>query len=574
MPQGRGMKSTTQYDVIIVGSGAGGGMAAYALTLRGLSVLVIEAGRDYDSARESPMFQVEGDAPLHGAATPDKPFGYYDATVGGGWDIPGEPYGVAPDMQFRWWRARMLGGRTNHWGRVSLRYGPYDFCTKTRDGLGVDWPITYEQIEPYYTHVERLIGVFGAAEQIENSPDSPPGVLGTPPSPRVHELWMQMVLGRSLGIPTATNHAAILTHPLNGRPACLYATSCQRGCAIGASFQSPNVLLAPARSTGRLHLRTNAMAYEVGIDKRARATGVHYVDTITGNRHLARGRAIVLAAGSCETARILLNSKSATFPDGLANSSGQVGCNLTDSPQTAVAGDIPALQDLPPVNDDGASAPHIYVPWWAHREKNAGRLAFATEYHVDVYGGRRMPTVETIMDWPRPSRPSVYGQALRDRMRSEFGSRIALASRGGMIPNRNCRCEIDSHLKDRWGIPALRFHWKWGQQELEQASHAIESMSDMISAMGGKPIVYAPEGSALAPGGGGAMHEVGTARMGIDPGSSVLDEFGRAWDVRNLYVTDGASFCGHADKNPTETILALAWRASDHLADSFIHKEI
>ena len=178
------------YDVIVVGSGAAGGQTAYTLAMEGAKVLMLEAGRNYDYVTETPMFQASHDAPLRGAATPDKPFGFYDATIDGGWAVPGEPYSSAstePGREFKWWRARMLGGRTNHWGRISLRNGPYDFKPRTRDGLGFDWPIEYKDIAPYYDKVEMLIGVYGSNEGLENTPDSPEGCLLPPPAARVGE---------------------------------------------------------------------------------------------------------------------------------------------------------------------------------------------------------------------------------------------------------------------------------------------------------------------------------------------------------------------------------------------------
>jgi choline dehydrogenase-like flavoprotein len=311
------------------------------------------------------------------------------------------------------------------------------------------------------------------------------------------------------------------------------------------------------------------MAYEVPIDRRGRASGARYVDGATGAQHFAQARVVVLAASACESARILLNSKSSTFPDGLANSSGQVGLNLTDSVITVVSGHIPALRGLSPFNDDGVSIGHADVPWWGHRDKATGRLRFATEYHVQVDGGRTMPSVETFTESSSPDGKPMFGQTLRRRIRDEYGSRVGLVSVGGMVPNTDCRCELDPVLKDRWGIPVLRFHWKFGQQEIEQARHAVTSMSDMISAMGGKPIVGSPMFS-----GGEGIHELGTARMGTHPVDSVLNPVGQAWDVPNLYIADGASFAGHAGKNPTLTIMALAWRACDHLANSLARKEI
>jgi choline dehydrogenase-like flavoprotein len=562
-----------EYDVIVVGSGAGGGIAAHVLTQRGLRVALLEAGRNYDPGSETPMFRIGAEAPLNAAATPDKPLGFYDATIGG-LNIPDEPYTVAPGTHFRWFRARMLGGRTNHWGRVTLRYGPYDFQMYRRYGVGADWPIAYEDLAPYYDWVEKLIGVFGAAEGIENSPDSPPGVLLPPPPMHAHELWMQMVLPKRLGIPVVPNHAAILTQPYNGRPACLYATPCMRGCSIGANFQTPTVLLPLALATGRLDIRTDAMVYNVALNERGRVSGVHYIDKSTNARHLLRSRSVVLAASTGETARILLNSRSASFPDGLANSSGQVGRNLTDTVATLVTAQIPALRGLPSFNDDGVSMPHAYVPWWGHREQSSGRLGFATDYHVIIAGGRSLPEVAQFSEVPSDQGKPLFGQKLRDRLRHEFGSRLWLCGNGGMTPNADCFCEIDPVAKDQWGVPVLRFHWKQGAQELEQARHSVASMSDMISALGGTPTVrtWADGGTVCT--GGESNHELGTARMGTRASDSVLNSFGQAWDVPNLFVADGSAFVGQAGKNPTHTIMALAWRASDHLADCLVRKDL
>lgn len=548
-------------------------MAAYVLTQRGLNVLLLEAGRKYDPRTETPMFQIGADAPLNGAPTPDKPLGYYDATVGG-FDLPGEPYTVAPGSKYVWWRARMLGGRTNHWGRISLRYGPHDFRPYSRDGIGVDWPISYEDLAPYYDRVEKLIGVFGAAEGLENSPDSPPGVLLPPPPLRAHELWTQMVLSKHFDIKAVPSHAAILTQPHNGRPACLYATPCDRGCSIAANFQSPTVLLAPALISGRLEIRTRAMAYQVPLDRNGCASGVLYVDKASGAHHQVRARAVVLAASSCETARILLNSTSASFPHGLANSSGEVGRNLTNTPAAGALGHIPSLQGSPAVNEDGVWIMHALVPWQGYRDKAAGKLGFATEYQVFIDGGRTMPSVGDFTKLPEEQDKPLYGLALRQRLRHEYGSSVSLLANGSMMPNPDCYCELDSEVKDRWGVPVLRFHWKYGAQDQALARHAVTHLSEVISAMGGnpKPITWT-DGAILSPDGYG-FHELGTARMGTKPTNSVLNAFGQSWDVRNLFIADGAAFCTNAAKNPTETILALAWRASDHLADRFTRKDI
>lgn len=561
------------YDAVVVGSGAGGGMAAYVLAQSGLRVLMLEAGRHYDPATETPMFRNHADAPLRAAPTPDKPFGYFDATVDGGWSVPGEPYTVAPGSRFNWWRARMLGGRTNHWSCVSLRFGPYDFEQHTRHGVGVNWPIAYADLAPYYDRVERLIGVFGAAEGIENSPDSPPGVLLPPPAPRAGELFAQMVFGQRFGIPVVPSHGAILTRALNGRAACLNATPCLWGCAVGAKFQSPTVLLPPALDTGALEIRTDAMACEVTLDARGLASGLVYIDKHSGAQIAVRARSVVLAASACETARLLLHSKSAAFPQGLANGSGQVGRNLTDTVSTSVIGQVPALAALPVVNEDATSIGHVYAPWWGLREQARGRLSFPTAYFASITTGRLMPWFsDSFVN--APGRPLVYGPALRPRVRESYASTISLASRGGMIPNAGSYCELDPDTKDRWGLPVLRFHWRWGEHELAQASHANRFFQDVIAAMGGTVIAGAASaGKVPISEGGENIHEVGTTRMGDDPARAVLTPWGHAWDVRNLYVADGGAFASHPDKNPTLTILALAWRASEHLATSLRRRD-
>lgn len=305
---------TNRYDVIVVGSGAAGGQAAYTLAMAGAKVLMLEAGRNHDPVKETPMFQTNASAPLRGAATRDKPMGFYDATIDGGWDVPGEPYTQGSDdpaRRFTWWRARMLGGRTNHWGRISLRNGPYDFKPYSRDGLGFDWPITYEDVAPYYDKVEMLIGVYGTNEGLENTPNSSPGVLLPPPKPRAGELLAQQ-RGKKIGVPVIAAHRAVLTqrldadtipqklHPNNPkaqrlladsmrtRAACFFATPCGRGCSIKATYQSPTVHLPPALASGNLDIVTDAMAREVTVDENGKATGVSFVDRTTGRESTLR----------------------------------------------------------------------------------------------------------------------------------------------------------------------------------------------------------------------------------------------------------------------------------------------
>ena len=243
------IRQPTTYDVCIVGSGAGGGMAAKVLCEAGANVAMLEAGQMWDAAKDSKMSAWAYDSPRRGAPTPAKPFGEYDGCIGG-WDIDGEPYTTAPGTTFDWFRARMLGGRTNHWGRISLRFGPDDFKRRSLDGLGDDWPITYDDLKPYYDQLDRLVGIFGSVEGLPNEPD---GIFQPPPSPRCYELLIKQACDR-LRIRCIPSRMSILTRPLNGRPACHYCGQCGRGCATHSNFSSPSVLLPPALATGRLRI--------------------------------------------------------------------------------------------------------------------------------------------------------------------------------------------------------------------------------------------------------------------------------------------------------------------------------
>jgi choline dehydrogenase-like flavoprotein len=588
------------YDVIVVGSGAGGGQTAYTLAMSGASVLMLEAGRNYVPEQETPMFQTRGEAPLRGASTTDKPFGFHDATVDGGWQVPGEPYVNTTQEdagRFDWWRARMLGGRTNHWGRYSFRNGPYDFKPRSRDGLGFDWPLSYEELAPYYDKVEMLIGVYGANDGLENTPNSSPGCLLPPPKPRVSDLLIAQRAAR-LGIPVVAGHRAVLTQPLDhvnlparlhpgnpaaqrisaehmrGRAACFWATPCSRGCSIRATYQSTTVHLPPALATGKLDILVNAMVREVTLDGRGRVSGVSYIDRLTGRSVEAAARAVVLAASSCETVRILLNSKSARFAHGLANSSGKLGRYLMDTVGSTVEGQIPLLESLPPHNEDGASGGHMYAPWWLYQEQLAGKLGFARGYHVEFGGGRNMPSLYTAsgLEWLTGG---SYGRKFKQDVRRYYGSFVYFDGRGEMIPNEQSWCEIDPEVKDRWGIPVLRFHWKWSEHETRQAAHMQRTFAQLIEAMGGrvKGEVVTDGARAIAPG-GSIIHEVGGAIMGADPGQSVTNRWGQTWDVPNLFITDGAVFASNADKNPTLTIMALAWRTADHILERMNRKEL
>src|SRR2546422_171279 len=364
----------------------------------------------------------------------------------------------------------MVGGRTNHWGRISLRFGPRDFKRKALDGLGDDWPISYDDVAPYYDKIDRLIGLFGSNESLPNEPN---GVFLPPPRPRCHELLVKQAADR-LHVTCIPARLSILTRPLNGRAACHYCGQCNRGCKTNSNFSSTNVLIAPARATGKLTLKTNAMAREITLDRSGRASGVTYVDTTDGSEH-----------------------------------------------------------------------------------------------HIEVWGGADMPEAGFMGGIHRYPPGGGYGKQLKQDYRHYYGAYVGFSGRGEMIPNDGSYCEIDPNVVDKWGIPVLRFHWKFTDHEYLQVKHMQETFRALIKEMGGTPWGDMPskeDGYGIAAG-GVIIHELGGARMGADPKTSVVNSNCQTHEVKNLFVADGSPFTSQADKNPTWTIMALSWRTSEYIAN-------
>jgi choline dehydrogenase-like flavoprotein len=567
------------YDAVIVGSGAGGGMAAYMLANAGLTVALLEAGPDYDPAKNVNQLKWSYESPRRGASTKFRPFGDFDACYWG-WEIDGEPYTKEPGTEWDWWRARMVGGRTNHWGRISLRFGPKDFKGRSNDGLGDDWPIGYEDIKPYYDRLDRLVGVFGSNEGIENEPD---GVFLPPPKPRLHELFIKNAASQA-GVKVIPSRLSILTKKINNeRGACFYCNQCNRGCTVYADFASSSVLVKPALATGKVDLYTNAMVREVLTNNEGIATGVSYVNKTDLMEYQVKGRTVVLAASACESARLLLNSKSARHPNGLANSSNVVGKYLHDSTGAALGGILPQLFDRKRYNEDGVGGMHIYSPWWLDNKK----LDFPRGYHIEYWGGMGMPSygfgwgIEGLngkyLVKGQQKEGGGYGKSLKEDYRYFYGCGVGMAGRGEAIAREDNYCEIDNGVVDKYGIPVLRFNVKWSDYEIKQAKHMKETFKEIMHNMGAV-VTWGgddgPENNYGLEAPGKIIHEAGTVRMGNDAKKSALNKYNQAHDCKNLFVMDGGPFVSQADKNITWTIMALAMRSSEYLVDQMKQRNI
>ncbi len=569
------IESSEAFDAVVVGSGAGGGMAAKVLAESGLKVAIVEAGPMFDPRDDQYRTQLRWpwDSPRRGAGTV-RPFGDFDSAYGG-WEIEGEPYTHKDDTKFDWFRSHMVGGRTNHWGRISLRFGPKDFRRKDEDGLGDNWPISYEDVAPYYDRVDKLLGVFGTKEDFPNEPN---GYFLPPPKPRLHELYYMKGADRA-NIPVIPSRLSILTKRINEkRGVCFYCSQCSRACMASADFSSGTCLIFPAQEEGHnITLITNAMVREVNTNDQGQATGVTYIDKANRQEHMIRAHTVVLAASACSSARILLNSKSKNFPDGLGNGSGMIGRYLHDSTGASRAAFVPDLMNRKVYNEDGVGGMHVYTPWWLDNK----RLDFPRGYHLEVWGGLGMPAYGfgfNVSELNQYAGGVVggYGDKLREDVKKFYGSVMGLSGRGESVAQYDNYCEIDPNVVDEWGIPVLRFNYKWTDHEVKQAKHMHDTFESIFDGMGAVPLGDKPgedeDYGLLAP--GRIIHEVGTTRMGSDSAKSVVNSYQQMHEVKNVFVVDGGPFVSQADKNPTWTILALAWRTSDYIIEQLNQKNI
>ncbi len=578
------------YDAVVVGSGAAGGMAAHVLTSQGMKVLLLEAGKQQDTSKILHSMQWPYDHPRRGNMPPEyhalttneysfrKPpvaqglpnpkvesyvqgwgFSDYSKTL-----VVNDKENPYTGTRYAWVRSRVVGGKTNLWGRLALRLSDYDFKAKSHDGWGEDWPISYADVAPYYDRVDRYLGVSGHPEGLPQMPD---GQFQRPLKLNYSELHLRNTL-KGMDRMLTPYRAGVTTDGLKHnkyRSRCYGRGACNRhvgGCDIHAAFDSPTGLIRPAMDTGNLTLRPNSTVYEVTVDKNTgKATGVSFLDSETRQSYQAKAKTVLLAASTLESARLMLLSKSSLYPNGIANSSGHVGHNFCEHIMgPSVAGLMKELIGKPRTLDDGRPG-GFYIPRF--RNITSKQKDFIRGYGFEGGGGTGMipGTAYTIPG---------FGEEYKKNVRAYAGATIEIGGFGEVLPRFENYVEIDPNVKDAWGVPALKFSYKFGENEMKMAADMAVTGREMFEAAGFE-IVSASKDPLPE---GWSIHELGTSRMGNDPKTSVVNQFQQCHDVKNLLVVDGSTHVCASAQNPTWTIMALCWRSCDHLADQMKKGEV
>src|ERR1700675_3596688 len=575
-----------KYDAVIIGSGAAGGMAAHVLTSHGLQVLLLEAGKKLNIEQELRSMEWPYDNAHRGGLPPGS-----HALNHNEYTIRRPPYGPGlekaknlysyigssdymknivvnerdnPYMgtNYAWVRARCLGGKTNIWGRLALRLSDYDFKAKDRDGYGENWPISYSDIAPYYDKVDLYLGITGVKENLPYLPDS---IFQRPTKLNCAEVTLKQGI-QKMGRVLTQYRAGVTTDGLKHnkyRSRCYGRGACSRkgGCDIHAAFDSPTGLIYPAMDTGNLTLRTNSVAREITVDPQTgKASGVHFTDSETMKDYTVRGKTVIVAASTLESARLLLLSKSRLYPNGLANSSGHVGHNFCEHIMGPhVAGQATDLVGKPPTLDDGRPGSFYLTRFRNLAEKHP---KFIRGYGFEGGSGCSM--------FPPGTASSGFGASFKEEIRKNQGSYIAMGAFGEVLSRYENFVDLDPLVKDKWGIPSLRFHYKFGDNEHRMAEDMKETAQEMFEAAGLK-IIFVSDRVFTE---GWSIDAWGTPRGGKTPKTSVLNQFQQSHDVKNLFVVDGSAFVNASCQNPTWTIMALCWRSCDYLADQMAKNEL
>jgi choline dehydrogenase-like flavoprotein len=540
------IKSPRVYPVIVIGSGAAGGMAAWNLTRQGVEVCLLDAGTRFDRSKYW---------------THVRPWEWRERTARGErppqffLDTKEQPYLTPSGKPFQLTRVWGHGGKTNVWGRVSLRYSDVDFQGPAKDGWEIPWPIRYADLAPYYDKVDQLIGVCGGDDDSEVLPGSKFHL--PPPAPRCAERIL-MKVGPTLGMPFVRIRRANMTQSVRGFPPCHYCGKCGLGCDTASFFCSADHLLPDALGTKKLEIRSNAVAARVLVDDKGLARGVQYFDRQSSQEREVLGKVVVVAASCVDSTRILLNSTSPRYPNGIGNSSDVIGRYLCEQIRLNVRGYMTRLLGNEIQRDYGIDGEHVYMPRFnlnpAHKRDylrgfgmqlwNSGSLGGGVSSYGKIIPG--------------------FGAELKKAVTRHYPAWIELHPFGEVLPYANNRITVDKARTDKYGVPLLHIAYQIGENERKMTEHMADTVEQLAKAAGIELVEY-QRGQLDAM--GSAIHEHATCRMGDDPKRSALDKFNRMHEVKNVFVVDGSSFTTASEKNPTLTILALSWRATDYLGE-------
>ena len=538
------MAQRQESDVVVVGSGASGGMAAWNLARKGIKVLLLDAGGRFSRADFWTHVKVWERRERRRRGERPPPF-FLDPVE--------QPYDSVPDRPFSLTRVWGIGGKTNVWGRLSLRYSDLNLAEPARDGWEIPWPLAYADLAPYYDRVERLIGVCGGSEDLPWLPGS--RYYQPPPAARCGERLIAMAAAGA-GRPAVPTRLAVRTEHSGGVPKCHYCGACGEGCDTASFFNSADHLIPPALATGNLEIVENAVVSRIFVDDEGRASAVQYFERTSGEERVVPARRVVLGAGCVDSTRILLNSRSRHFPTGLGDASGTLGRYLCEQVRINVHGFAPQLYGAPASNDDGISGGHLYFP---RNDDPAVERDYMRGFGIELWD------IGCQANASYAKRMAGFGASFKRAVKERYPARIELHPFGEVLPQASNRITVDPSRTDRYGVPVAHIDYDIGDNERRMVAAMYDKVEEILHAMRAEVLPYKRgETDAF----GSAIHEHGTCRMGEDPARSMLDSFNRMHEVPNVLVVDGSAFPTASEKNPTLTILALSWRATDRLAES------
>lgn len=539
------------FDAIVVGSGISGGWAAKELTQGGLKTLLLERGRkvehviDYTTAFKNPWDFKYGyhlsikeleDRPIQSSHCDDTNKHFF---------VNDKDHPYTQVNPYQWIRGYQVGGRSLTWGRQCYRLSDLDFEANKKDGHGVDWPIRYNDLAKWYDYVEEYVGISGSTESLPHLPD---GVFLPPIPMNAIELHLQEKVSQEYSDRVIINgRVANLTEAKNGRGPCQYRNLCSRGCPFSGYFSSNSSTLLDAQATGNLTLTTNAIVKEVIYDeKQKKAIGVVVIDAITKKEATYYAKIIFLNASAIATAAILLNSVSSAFPNGLGNSSLQIGHNLMD--HVVNEGSFGTYDGLKDKYYEGRSPGTIYIPRFQNLKNETKNIDFIRGYGIQGKGEREnWQSINTV----------GFGVSLKAQLASPGKWKIALGGRGESLPNYENKITLDPDNLDQWGLPIIKVDFKYRENELAMLEHMTKASEEILTKSGFKNV-----GSYRTyPAPGSAVHEMGTVRMGLDPKTSVLNKYNQMHDVTNVFITDGSFMTSSGCQNPSLTYMAITARA-------------